>query len=66
MEHSSASNLSWPRGPLCPRCGELVGEVGGWVEYGDQLVEITVMGCDHCGWNEDMSSEDDVDEWDLT
>ncbi len=34
----------------CPNCGGVVEEVDGWVEYGDQTVEITVMGCFTCGW----------------
>jgi len=35
---------------VCPRCGGEIVPVEGWAEYGDQLVEITRMGCWGCGW----------------
>lgn len=51
----------------CPRCGlDEVTEVEGWTEYGDQLVEITRLGCLSCGWVEDEDGDDQIDEWDLT
>lgn len=48
----------------CPRCGARTAEIDGWREYGDQLVEITVIGCWECGWNEEME-EDEQDEGEL-
>jgi hypothetical protein len=42
----------------CPRCGGVLAEVDGWVEYGDRMVAITAIGCWECGYHEELEHED--------
>jgi hypothetical protein len=41
----------------CPRCGGVVGEVDGWVDYGDRTIEFIALGCWECGWHEELEVE---------
>jgi len=49
----------------CPRCNARLELIGGWREYGDQLVEIEGYGCWKCGYHE-LNEEDDPEDDEYT
>lgn len=50
---------------LCPHCRSVMAPIPGWQEYGDQLVEITRIGCWICGYYEQTDEDATEDEWNL-